>query len=80
MKSRSWPITCARDLHAILVATKKNDIRSIREVARVADVNQYTAHAVLSGAMVKNANAGLDNIIKLADALGLEVTLSERDL
>ena len=79
-KKTHWPVTCAKDLHAVLRDAKKRDVRSIREIGRVADVNQYTAHAVLSGAAVGHGCAAVDNVIKLADALGLEITVSEREL
>ena len=66
-------LTCAKDAYDFLATVKKSDPRSMREVAREAGVNQYTAHTILSGKAT--TGAALDNVFKLATALGCGVTI-----
>lgn len=66
-------LTCAKDAYAFLAEVKKHDPRSIREIAREAGVNNYTAHTILTGGI--ETGAAIDNILKLAAALGCGVTI-----
>jgi len=64
-------VESAEGVYGFLADAKDVDPRSMREIARVAGVNQFTAHTVLSGRA--KTCAALDNVLDLANALGYEL-------